>query len=196
MPAFAEDEPLPGDWKRMPEFDRLLLFRALRPDRLTAAMRKFVTNMIGAKYVTSQPYDLERSFQDSSPGTPIFVFLSPGVDVVSDVALVAMRPRLLTGLLGCLLHNCMWETTDSTTCMSDGQSAHQRFSACMHCVVWHCAGCFSGVSWCQVGLHSRQRALRCRQPGTGPGAHCDECTGACTQKRWLGSAAKHPSHYR
>lgn len=84
MPSvIAEDEPLPGDWKRMPEFDRLLLFRALRPDRLTAAMRKFVTNMIGAKYVTSQPYDLERSFQDSSPGTPIFVFLSPGVDVVS-----------------------------------------------------------------------------------------------------------------
>lgn len=78
---------MPGDWKRMPEFDRLLLFRALRPDRLTAAMRKFVTNMIGAKYVTSQPYDLERSFQDSSPGTPIFVFLSPGVDVVSSTGL-------------------------------------------------------------------------------------------------------------
>eukprot|EP00879_Flechtneria_rotunda_P029616 GHRR01032042.1.p1 GENE.GHRR01032042.1~~GHRR01032042.1.p1 ORF type:complete len:1612 (+),score=608.41 GHRR01032042.1:122-4837(+) len=80
-----EDEPLPGDWKRMPEFDRLLLFRALRPDRLTAAMRKFVTNMIGAKYVTSQPYDLERSFQDSAPGTPILMFLSPGVDVAGSV---------------------------------------------------------------------------------------------------------------
>ena len=25
-----EDEPLPGDWKRMPEFDRLLLFRCAR----------------------------------------------------------------------------------------------------------------------------------------------------------------------
>ena len=82
--ALAEDEPLPGDWKRMPEFERLLLFRALRPDRLTAAMKKFVTNIIGAKYVTSQPYDLERSFVDASPGTPIFVFLSPGVDVVSS----------------------------------------------------------------------------------------------------------------
>jgi dynein heavy chain len=33
----------------MPEFERLLLFRALRPDRLTAAMKKFVTNVIGAK---------------------------------------------------------------------------------------------------------------------------------------------------
>lgn len=82
LPAAAEDEPLPGDWKRMPEFERLLLFRALRPDRLTAAMRKFVTNIIGAQYVTSQPYDLERSFADTSPGVPTFVFLSPGVDVV------------------------------------------------------------------------------------------------------------------
>ena len=47
----AEDEPLPGDWKRMSEFERLLLFRALRPDRLTAAMKKFVTNVIGARWV-------------------------------------------------------------------------------------------------------------------------------------------------
>jgi hypothetical protein len=99
--AAAEDEPLPGDWKRLPEFDRLLLFRALRPDRLTAAMRKFVTNMIGTKYVTSQPYDLERSFQDSSPGTPIFVFLSPGVDVVSQQQNSICRLSRL-GPAGCL----------------------------------------------------------------------------------------------
>ena len=47
----------------MPEFDRLLLFRALRPDRLTAAMARFVANILGAQYITSQPFDLERSFQ-------------------------------------------------------------------------------------------------------------------------------------
>lgn len=80
-----EEDGMPGDWRRMPEFDRLLVFRALRPDRLTAAMTKFVTNMIGKQYVTSQPYDLERSFQDTSPAVPIFVFLSPGVDVAGSV---------------------------------------------------------------------------------------------------------------
>ena len=31
----------------MPEFDRLLLFHALRPDRLTASMAKFVANTLG-----------------------------------------------------------------------------------------------------------------------------------------------------
>ncbi|MEW5311809.1 MAG: hypothetical protein WDW38_003494 [Sanguina aurantia] len=86
-----EDEPLPGDWKRMPEFDRLMLFRALRPDRLTSAMTRFVQNMIGAKYVASQSYDLERSFADGAPGVPIFVFLSPGVDVAASVEALGRR---------------------------------------------------------------------------------------------------------
>ena len=94
----AEDEPLPGDWKRMPEFDRLLLFRALRPDRLTAAMRKFVTNVLGPRYVVSQPYDLARSYTDASPGTPIIVFLSPGVDVVRLLLLLLLLLLVLSRL--------------------------------------------------------------------------------------------------
>lgn len=48
-------------------------------------MTKFVQALIGAKYVTSQPFDLERSYADSAPGVPIFVFLSPGVDVAASV---------------------------------------------------------------------------------------------------------------
>ena len=80
-----ENEPLPGEWKRMPEFDRLLVFRALRPDRLTAAMSAFVSNTIGKQFTESVPYDLARSYEDSAPGIPIFVFLSPGVDVAASV---------------------------------------------------------------------------------------------------------------
>lgn len=47
-----------GDWKRLPEFERLLLFKVLRPDRLTAAMRNFVTSTMGKEYTTSQPFNL------------------------------------------------------------------------------------------------------------------------------------------
>jgi len=35
--------------------------------------------------VTSQPFNRGRTFQDERPGTPIFVFLSPGVDVAGRV---------------------------------------------------------------------------------------------------------------
>ena len=45
-----------------PELNRLLLLRAVRPDRLNLAMSRFVTGQLGAKYVTSNADDLERSY--------------------------------------------------------------------------------------------------------------------------------------
>ena len=55
-----------GEWKRMPELDRLIIVRALRPERLTAALSRFVAAAIGSQYITSQPFSLERSFQVSN----------------------------------------------------------------------------------------------------------------------------------
>ena len=80
-----EEEPMPGDWKKYPDFEKLLLFRALRPDRMSNALSTFVKSVLGSFYVTSAPFDLAASYQDSSPGTPIFIFLSPGVDVAAAV---------------------------------------------------------------------------------------------------------------
>ena len=79
-----EEEPMPGDWKKMEQFEQLLLFRALRPDRMSNALGTFVKNTLGERYVTSDPFDLA-SFEDSAPGTPMFIFLSPGVDVAAAV---------------------------------------------------------------------------------------------------------------
>ena len=80
-----EEEPMPGDWKKYPDFEKLLLFRALRPDRMSNALATFVKSVLGSYYVTSAPFDLAESFKDSAPGTPIFIFLSPGVDVAAAV---------------------------------------------------------------------------------------------------------------
>ena len=63
-----EEEPMPGDWKKMEDFEKLLLFRALRPDRMSNALSTFVKSVIGARYVTSKPFNLEESFKDSAPG--------------------------------------------------------------------------------------------------------------------------------
>ena len=61
----AEEMLSAGEWKRMPELDRLVIVRALRPERLTSALSKFVAAAIGPGYITSQPFSLERSFQVS-----------------------------------------------------------------------------------------------------------------------------------
>ena len=66
-----EEQALPGDWRKLPEFEKLLIIRALRTDRMSEALTSFVKNIMGAKYVTSQAFSLEKSYSDVSPQTPV-----------------------------------------------------------------------------------------------------------------------------
>ncbi|KDD72747.1 dynein heavy chain and region D6 of dynein motor, partial [Helicosporidium sp. ATCC 50920] len=86
-----EELPPPGDWKRASDVDRLLLVRALRADRLAAALAAFVARALGAEYVSSLPFDLERSMLDCSAAVPVLVLLSPGLDVVAAVEAAGRR---------------------------------------------------------------------------------------------------------
>ena len=52
-----------GEWKRMPGFDKLLIFKALRPDRLTIAVRDFVAGTLGHEYTTARGFNLEQACQ-------------------------------------------------------------------------------------------------------------------------------------
>jgi len=79
-----EEEPMPGDWKKLSSFAQLLVYRALRPDRMSNVLAAFVAAELGRDYVTSAPFDLEKAFEDATHATPIFVFLSPGVDVAAS----------------------------------------------------------------------------------------------------------------
>ena len=80
-----EEAALPGDWKRIPEVNKLLVIRALRPDRLIPAMSTFVKNEIGSKYLIARRLRLSKVMEDSSRHVPILFVLTPGVDPVKDV---------------------------------------------------------------------------------------------------------------
>lgn len=77
-----EDENLPSDWKNLSNFDRLLVVKCLRPDRITNALSRFVKLELGSFFVEDVSTDLPLAYQDSAPTTPIFFILSPGVDPV------------------------------------------------------------------------------------------------------------------
>ncbi|XP_039885510.1 dynein heavy chain 11, axonemal isoform X2 [Simochromis diagramma] len=86
-----ENERLPQDWKNTNSLQRLIILRALRPDRMTYTLRKFVEESMGAKYVDSARLEFERLFEDSSPSTPVFFILSPGVDPLRDVEKLGLK---------------------------------------------------------------------------------------------------------
>ncbi|XP_070583565.1 dynein axonemal heavy chain 11 isoform X3 [Erythrolamprus reginae] len=80
-----EKEKLPQEWKNKTSFERLIILRALCPDRITYALRDFVEEKLGSKYVDGTRIDLAKSYEESSPATPVFFILSPGVDPLKDM---------------------------------------------------------------------------------------------------------------
>ena len=80
-----EESPLPGDWKKIPEFNKLLLIRALRPDRFMPAISTFVKNEMGYKFLIARRMKLGKVMEDSSKQVPILFVLTPGVDPVKEV---------------------------------------------------------------------------------------------------------------
>ena len=85
MPS-PEEEELPGDWqKKTSSFLKLLIVRALRTDRVTAALTGFITEYMGARYMVQPPFDMEATFSDSSSQTPLFFVLFPGVDPGEEI---------------------------------------------------------------------------------------------------------------
>ncbi|XP_056375680.1 dynein axonemal heavy chain 11 isoform X6 [Hyla sarda] len=80
-----EKERLPQEWKNKTSLQKLVILRALRPDRMTYAIRNFVEEKLGSKYVEGARPDFAKSYEETSPATPIFFILSPGVNPLKDV---------------------------------------------------------------------------------------------------------------
>jgi dynein heavy chain len=95
-----EDCKLPLDWKKLDAmpFQKLLVLRSMRPDRMSTALGDWVMKKLpnGREYVycdgnSSFGAVLESSFEDASSVTPIFFILSPGADPVKEVEIMGKR---------------------------------------------------------------------------------------------------------
>jgi len=75
--------PLPGEYKASvgpTSFHLLLLLRAMRPDRLSAALQTFVGEKLGQQYIVQKGFDMAQTYKESSVASPVFFVLFPGVD--------------------------------------------------------------------------------------------------------------------
>ncbi|XP_055614548.1 dynein beta chain, ciliary, partial [Uranotaenia lowii] len=91
-----EREKMPGEWKNKNALQRLCIMRCLRPDRMTYAVRAFVEEKLGAKYVEARMVEFAKSFRETSASTPVFFILSPGVDPLKDVEKLGKKMRFST----------------------------------------------------------------------------------------------------
>ena len=98
-----EDRPLPLEWRSLEAqpFQKLLVVRCMRPDRVTTALNNFISATLpnGKDFVecdnslNSQDV-LKAAFLDSSTTTPIFFILSPGANPVKDVESLCVSEKM------------------------------------------------------------------------------------------------------
>ena len=98
-----EDRPLPLEWRSLESqpFQKLLVVRCMRPDRVTTALNNFIRHTLprGGDFVDcdaalSSIGVLELAFIDSSPAIPIFFILSPGANPVKDVESLCIKEKM------------------------------------------------------------------------------------------------------
>ncbi|XP_058931925.1 dynein axonemal heavy chain 1 [Kogia breviceps] len=79
-------EPLPGIWDQyLDQFQKLLVLRCLRGDKVTNAMQDFVATNLEPRFIEPQTANLSLVFKDSNSTMPLIFVLSPGTDPAADL---------------------------------------------------------------------------------------------------------------
>lgn len=86
----AETADLPRSVKDIGLFHRMLLLRAMRPDRLSGALTVFVSENMGERFVEQEPFDIFECYKEIQPGVPVFFVLFPGVDPTPEVEKIGL----------------------------------------------------------------------------------------------------------
>ncbi|XP_064201033.1 dynein axonemal heavy chain 5 isoform X1 [Anguilla rostrata] len=92
-----EEEVLPSAYDQgLDCFRRLLLIRSWCPDRTIAQARKYIMDSMGERYAEGVVLDLEKTWEESDPRTPLICFLSMGSDPTDSIIALGKRQKIDT----------------------------------------------------------------------------------------------------
>lgn len=87
-----ESQPFPLKYQdSLQGFQRLMLLRCFRVDRIYRGITEYVTKCMSERYVTPPIISYEAIYEQSTPMSPIVFILSPGSDPASDLMKLAER---------------------------------------------------------------------------------------------------------
>ena len=83
--------------QRLSNFQRLMLLRCFRVDRIYLAVTQYVSEIMGDQFITPPVIHFEAIWEQSKPISPIIFILSPGSDPTTDLLKLAERSEFGVG---------------------------------------------------------------------------------------------------
>jgi len=75
------EEQLPGDWQtKLTDFEKIVLLKAFRPEKLLYANVNYVKNNMGSEYTEAPSTTMDTVYRDMDEKTPLIFILSTGAD--------------------------------------------------------------------------------------------------------------------
>uniref|UniRef100_A0A2K6F430 Dynein axonemal heavy chain 14 n=1 Tax=Propithecus coquereli TaxID=379532 RepID=A0A2K6F430_PROCO len=75
--------PINFPWEKLTPFQRLILVKILRPERLKNSVRNFITEKMGNEYLQITEVNLKESYKQSNARTPLVLIHSHGIDLTN-----------------------------------------------------------------------------------------------------------------
>jgi dynein heavy chain len=96
---YLDNEPeiktLPNEWEEQcNEFQKMLIIRSCRSDRMMSCLRNFIIHKLGQVFVEPPVLDMKSVFEDSTERTPLIFVLSPGVDPTNSLLQLAENQEM------------------------------------------------------------------------------------------------------
>ncbi|XP_074037842.1 dynein axonemal heavy chain 1 isoform X2 [Leptinotarsa decemlineata] len=85
--------PLPASLKTLTPFQKIVVLKSLRPDKVTNAMQDFLSEKLGQQFIEPQTSDLSAMFKESGPTVPLIFVLSTGTDPAAELYKFADRMK-------------------------------------------------------------------------------------------------------
>ena len=90
--------PMPASFEQrnLTDIHRLVVLRALRPDKLVPAIVNFIGSQMGQRYTEPPQFDLAVSYHESTTTMPLIFLLSPGSDPTAELHTFAQQMHMQT----------------------------------------------------------------------------------------------------
>jgi len=87
--------PFPGRWDtELDTFQKLIVMRCLRYDKLPDMLQDFVSARIGQRFIEPQTANLGQVYPDTTPSIPLIFILSNGTDPAADLQVFAEEMKM------------------------------------------------------------------------------------------------------